>query len=357
MTTRLDVSRHLQLSPGAPTKTFVLDVHADDPATYLAELAGQADTVEPTDDAFLFHLVVPSGDFWVDQLDERFWSFHTDMPAADAKRYLNAHIESRRDLDWVWLPSQHLQDVWPGARARGVRTDFRGRRFLSTNDAAQDLRLQASGSDAAQLLDYIASNDRWKAAVSLQGVQVELSDTDLGVLTEAVHRMGRFSVSGDSFEFHVQFVRHVVQRYRNFVTACEERSFRWTAFDEAGEDGGGTVSGSPITMRFSRPIPDLDGFLDELFSARQPIRLWGIPTIEDGFASIEAVDLHVGQRLRIDIGRDWLRVYLNAGSCGNTVARMVSNLQHRFDGALRLVDEQLAEALTGHAGALGNHRN
>jgi hypothetical protein len=51
---------------------------------------------------------------------------------------------------------------------------------------------------------------------------------------------------------------------------------------------------------------------------------------------VGAVDLHVGQRIGIELGHDWMRVYLHAGSCGNTVARLISNLQTRFDGALTL---------------------
>jgi hypothetical protein len=52
-------------------------------------------------------------------------------------------------------------------------------------------------------------------------------------------------------------------------------------------------------------------------------------------------DLHVGQQLRFDIAPDWLRVYLFKGGCGNTVARLASNLQHHFDGALSIVDDEL----------------
>jgi hypothetical protein len=37
-------------------------------------------------------------------------------------------------------------------------------------------------------------------------------------------------------------------------------------------------------------------------------------------------------------------VYLERGNCGNTVARLISNLQHHFDGALFLVDPELDAA-------------
>jgi hypothetical protein len=75
-----------------------------------------------------------------------------------------------------------------------------------------------------------------------------------------------------------------------------------------------------------------------------PQRLWGQPAVAEGEALVEAVDLHVGQRIGIELGHDWMRVYLHAGSCGNTVARLISNLQTRFDGALALTHPSLRDA-------------
>jgi hypothetical protein len=82
----------------------------------------------------------------------------------------------------------------------------------------------------------------------------------------------------------------------------------------------------------------------ELTASREPFRLWGLASVRRGIAEVEAVDLHVGQTLQLDIGSRWMRVYLYEGSCGNTVARLVSNLQHRFDGALTLKDVDLDAA-------------
>jgi len=63
-----------------------------------------------------------------------------------------------------------------------------------------------------------------------------------------------------------------------------------------------------------------------------PFRLWGEAEIAaDGIGSVEAVDLHVGQRLSIDVTVDGVRLYLPEGTCGNTIVRLVTNLQHRFD--------------------------
>ncbi len=107
------------------------------------------------------------------------------------------------------------------------------------------------------------------------------------------------------------------------------------------------MRGAPIMIEFSQPIPDMSLFLDELLSSRDPFRLWGLAEdLGEDTVAVEAVDLHVGQTLRLDITPRWLRVYLKAGGCGNSVARLATNLQHRFDGALRLVLDELQDALS-----------
>ncbi len=347
--TRSRLADRLLLAPTNPTKSFVLDVHTDDPDGYLADLVG-AENVERTQDASLFGVHVEEGDFWVDQLDGRFWSFHTDMPSVDARRFLHAHVENRRDLDWMWLPSEHLRYLSLRAAARQVRTEFSGQQLLGPDVATSRLRLQATGAGARELLDYLAENDDYKSAVSLDKIQVEVGDYDLGVLNEAVSRLGQFAASGNSLELHMQFVRNVVVRYGSFVRTLEQKAIKWSALGPPGEEAGGTVSGQPVVIRFSRRVSDLERFTYELLASRAPFRLWGWPSFEvdddaGPVAHVDAVDLHVGQRLRMDIGSDWMRVYLEHGSCGNTVARLLSNLQHRFDSALWLVDPSLQEGL------------
>ena len=296
----------------------------------------------------------------MDRLDERFWTFHTIMPSAAAGGWLRERVESRRDTDWMWLPSAHLRYIAPGAVSHRVRTEFDGARLVSSEDAAQDLRVQLTGSHAEQLLDQIAEMPHYRHAVSFHSIEVVLDDPDLGTLREAVKRSGIFAAHGEDFAHHAQFVRTVIGRYARLVEDIEELALRFSP--NSGTEGtdetfavesrdlptGASFFGAPIGIRFSRQIADLPRFCEELFSARAPFRLWGRPVLTEESAVVDAVDLHVGQRLGMEVGRDWMRVYLHAGSCGNTIARMVSNLQASFDSALSLSHSELQEAAGLH---------
>ena len=353
MSARASLARYLPMDSSVPLKTFVIEVHTDEPESYLEDLAGRHN-VEPTADVFLSRVDVPGdhGVFWVDRLNPRFWMFHTVLPALAAGAWLNEKIETRRDLDWMWLPSDHLRRISPGALSRKVRTVFTGERLVGPDDAAQDLKVQLTGRNAERLLDQISALDSYRSAISFDGIEVLVDDPDLGMLREAVKRHGSFAVSGDSFVHHAQFVRAVVDRYARLVEEVERLALRFEPLVGGrgqavrGDEGGASYSGMPIGIRFSRRISDLQQFCAELFNARTPFRLWGQAIIADEMATVDAVDLHIGQRLRIDVGVDWMRVYIRAGSCGNTVARLVSNLQSRFDGALVLTHEGLADAVT-----------
>lgn len=345
MITRAQVSDELTMSAAAPTQTYVLEVHAEAGPDLLGEMVGR-ENVRETDDAYLFGAQVNDGTFWVDQIDDRFWSFHTaDLSARDARSVLKSGVNSRRDIDWMWLPSAHLRNLWPGAVTKRVQTSFRGSQLVSSESPVRDLRVRLAGRNADQLLSFIEGSDDYRASVSFDSVQASILDPDFGYVEEAVARGGRFAVSGDSLELHLQFVRAVVARYRRLITLCEQRVIDFEPFDHTEDDGGGTFTGSPIVVDFSRDIPNLEDFLAVLLSSREPFRLWGIPQIEGSHAEVEAVDLHMGQRLRLEFGDQWMRVYLQPHSCGNTVVRLVSNLQHAFDGALSFRDPELEAAL------------
>jgi hypothetical protein len=329
VTTRADLSWQVPLDGGTPAKTFVLEVHTESADDYLQEIAVDC-LVEPTEDAYLSRVQTPAGDFWVDRLISRFWTFHTVMPSAPAADWLKNLVESRRDTDWMWLPSAHLRNVAPSARPRKVRTEFTGTRLVSADDAAQDLKVQLTGSHAERLLDEIADLPQYRSAVSFNTIEVDLYDSELGALSENVRRWGAFAARGDDFTRHAQFVRTVVGRYADLIESVEALAIDFRPIQNTArpitddESSGATYTGSPIGIQFSRQIPDLPAFCDELFSSRAPFRLWGRTNIVDDSALVDVVDLHVGQRLTMEVGRDWMRVYMRAGSCGNTVARLVS---------------------------------
>lgn len=342
---RATLAERFEDSVSIPAKTFVLEAHApDEPDQFLSELVGADGRLTPTEDAYLHILRQGDLEFWVDHLDKRFWSFHTWSSAVEARRYLKEQVERRRDLDWTWLPSDHLSHLWPSTRPKYLRCDFRGEDFLPEHSLARRLQIGILGENTDELIKLIANHSEYASAISVDQAAVRAVDPAFGMVDEAVNRTGRFIAKGDSFAFHQELISGVVSRYRRFVEMIEQRLLKWAPLD----NGGATLQGGPVTIQLSRPIEDLEAFVGELFSCREPFRLWGVPVIADGAAEVDAVDLHVGQRLRFEITATWIRIFLYDGGCGNSIARLVSNLQHRYDASVTLFQEDLAAALQGN---------
>jgi len=346
---RGDLADVLPLSRAQPPlRTVVLEAHSEDPPELLAELEGVTG-VTATDDAHLHRLSTLDGDVFADTLDPRFWSLHTRMTDSFVRRLVQPSVQRRRDLDRLWLPTQHLTAAWPAAERTGVHVAFDASR-LDPDGATSATRLNLTGRAVGTTFDLLSGLPDGGRGVlsSVDRVALRVEDADAGHVDEAVNRGGTFLARGDSFALHQAFVEDVVRRYRALVETVEERRLVFTPGPSS--EGGGAMWGDVVSLAFSRPITDLQHWLDELFSSREPFRLWGQPEIDDDdddVASVEAVDLHVGQRLSIDVTVDGMRLYLPEGTCGNTVVRLVSNLQHFFDNRLAFTEPALQQLLEG----------
>ena len=107
---------------------------------------------------------------------------------------------------------------------------------------------------------------------------------------------------------------------------------RW----DSSPDVGASFTGDVVHIAFGQPVPSLEKFAEGLFSNRDPFRLWAIPRwVSDRWIEAEAVDLHVGTQMRMDMTPNYVRIYLPDSACGNTVVRLVANLQHRYDATVQ----------------------
>ena len=213
------------------------------------------------------------------------------------------------------------------------KSDFEGDDLLPTVGVrARRLRVKLEGDEADQAFAELSGIERYRHATALTSVATRISAPKLGRVDELAHYRGRFVTLGDSFELHVGFVSGAILRYREMVQSIESRfRFAW----EGSEERGVTFDGEVLSVDLGRPLADLDRFLDGLFSCRDPFRLWAVPRmVSEWFVEAEVVDLHIGERFRMEITPDRLRLLLPSAVCGNTVLRLIANLQHRFDATV-----------------------
>ncbi len=281
-----------------------------------------------TKDAALALVEHADGGMVVDVVDPRFWLVHVPGTSAWADELVSGAIRRSIDLDWAWLPTSHLDKIQDAGRTRWFKSDFSADELLGEQaSGARRLKVQLEGQNADKLRRIIGSLPDYRGANSLTGLAVEIETAD-GVVREAAHYRGSFKVAGDSFDAHQAFLSTVASRYGEAVRRVEsEAAIGWEA-----ADSGFRLSGGVIEIRLTTPIERPLAFAELLLAAKDPFRLWGVPTpVADDYAEAEVVDLHIGKVFRLDVLTDSLRLYLDNGVCGNTVFRLLANLQHRYD--------------------------
>jgi hypothetical protein len=321
-------------------KSRLLEAHAPEPSSdgvahLLTSVASDADlAVEAIGDS-LWALVGTEDAFLIDALNPRFWLLHSTAPADRLRRLLRRHLLLSSRLDQAWFSSEQLQRL-EGER-RWVRSSFNSD-TLQPNESGgvvpRRWKVQVEGENPEELLELVSQQPRYRAGAALTAVASLLHEPGAGSVEVAADYQGGFVASGTDFHLVAGLLWRTLDSYETYVRGLEA-SYRLGT--TATEEMGMTIEGDVAMIEFPHAVQDLDALVTNLFTCREPFRLWAVPhEVAEGQWEANAVDLHVGHPLRFEITSSWLRVLLSPDTCGNTLARLVANLQHRFDARTHL---------------------
>lgn len=275
---------------------------------------------------------------YIDKLDDRFWSIHTLATSDISDRVVGNLIYPRfTDLDHSWLASQFLEGIGKAREAtfRAFSVKYRDK-FKEVvggqEDRVEGLSMRLWGETASEVLETLKSDNNISKSTTLSNVGIRKEYHEKRLLSDITYK-SRFTVRGESIEGHFRHLRDIMGDYSESLEKIEEEFSMHTDKRASGT----FIGGEPIFIDFDRPIRDLEGFVDELFSSTQPFRLWGLKDeIEDDYYNIAGVDLHTGDKVTFEVSPDWMRVYLPENSCGNIILRLYTNIQHYFDSKASL---------------------
>lgn len=319
-------------------KSRLIEAHPPEPSSegaghMLASLAEDANVkVEQLDDD-LWALVASDDTFFVDALNSRFWLLHSTARQQDVQRLLSRYLLPNPRVDSAWLGSRQLRDV--EGDHRWVKTSFSSTLLQPDGEGAdvpRRLKAQVEIESADEFLRFLAESELYTAGAVLTAVGTVLHGDELGVARVVADYKGTFMSTGSSFHLVAGMLWRALDRYEKYVKDLEE-AFRLEA--TAVDDLGLEIDGEVALIELPRRVDDLDSLVENLFTCKEPFRLWAVPRkVSDFQWEANAVDLHVGHPLRLEISPDWIRVMLGPDTCGNTLARLVANLQHRFDARI-----------------------
>jgi hypothetical protein len=329
-------------------KSYLIEANVDPEETehaglvaFLARSDFQAKAL-PTDDRTLHRVRLgrKGAEFWLDTLDPRFWILHTLEDAYLADQSVRSWVLNTVRLDAFWIPTRELQSwVAEAGVVRSVTAKFSVATGLYRDTVPDEEFLDesfvfkiGSSHDALirwreyQRVDPLAQSlAMWSAKLIRRDAQRDL------VAVDDVTAAGKVTARGDSFRLHQEVLTGLKNRYAKMIRDWEERyRLGWKATSR----GGMIPFGEAVIIHWpaSGDGNEAEALAQVLCSGAEPYRLYGLPVRQGPIRySVRAVDLHTGDKIRMEIAPGFLRVYLTESACGNVIARLLTNLQHFHD--------------------------
>jgi hypothetical protein len=296
----------------------------------------------------------------IEEIDGRHPVFYTTMPADDSDRWVRNTVDTNPWLDRLWLSSTILYELWRYVQRtvpshRYVRLGFEHEAWYEA--AASTAPEVDTGDDAGG--DISDDDDADVVQVERRRSRVQLTER-LGVLEDRLpaltqlydplhslvqlqmpsggrgghllHFDGKATNRSDSFLEHRSTVAFVLGLYRRTTEAAEDRL--WVETTDAGGDGF-RIEGAPVVVQFRQALatPTFNRFVDLGLRRRTSrFRIGGFvqrrgPTK----VQLAAIDRHLWQPFLMEATNQQLMAVLPHGTCGNTIHRLVTNVQRFLD--------------------------
>lgn len=342
-----------RLTTRALSKAFLLETSRNGTAVDVVTALGRDADLSAVDSTlYRMRLKQDPADWALVEIeDDRYPIIYTLVPSDIANRRVSAIVSDTPGLDRAWFSASMFLSLWDVVR-RGF-PPHRFSRIVFEHESVYQ-RYEGPGDDIEETAEDDDSEDERFAEIERRRARIQVSER-IGKLHEAVlpwkgsydplasivqlripapgrggHDVffdGRFTNRGESMSAFRQTVRDVLSIYRASTEAVEAES--WPR-DPGIEDGPYGSIGAPLLIKFGEELDQdvFDRWIASLRRKNNRFRLWGKPLSRGpGKVHFYAVDHHLWQPVDIEITRAHLYALLPKGTCGNTVHRLVTNVQ------------------------------
>lgn len=301
----------------------------------------------------------------LESLDERHPVFYTTLDAKDSNKWIRQVVDPNPWLDRLWLSSPILFELWKYVERNTSATRYASLGFEhearyetslgpnETSDETVDTEGLADDNDEPADDEVTPSRtERRKSGIKLTERLSVLREKlpQLRDLYDPMHSLvqlqipsggrgghllyhdGRATNRSESFVEHRQEVTKVLRLYRRVTELSEDRL--WVDTNQVGVDGL-EISGAPVTIRFRQPLsePTFRRFVDLGLRRRTSLFRIGGYITERGPTKVHvaAIDRHLWQPFLLEATSRQIMAVLPRGTCGNTIHRLVTNVQRLLD--------------------------
>lgn len=301
-----------------------------------------AEILEIDPELFMIQTENTHGSGWLffDIHDDRFWTIFS----LAGSEFFNAAISElqRSDgggLDRLWIPTGQVEEIGEMGRYEGVKISYGANEvfpdeFIDENLLFSDLNINGSGNSAKRLYDTLKSTEELDEFLALSRIKIRREEGSNWVRESVTNKGSLTTRGGNDISLHIATVEQVKDIYSSLLTSIEDHH----VIDAEQRDRGARSRGAPISIEFSKPVPDVEEFLSHVVNARDPFRLMGhVRKTGPQAFKVEGLDAHNGDKISLEMSEEWIRLYLYDDACGNTALRLFTNIQQYYDPAAELV--------------------
>jgi len=315
------------------------------------------------DDAAFYRVRDSKGEFgFLEPLSARHLAVHSTKETVRADNAVRSTVRATAQLDFAWLAGTTFQTIWqhlilPQMPDRFVTLKFKHQaRFEDTLWDERDEEDIDDEEDFEEPIERRAStlaitersNQIARFLPQLQTYHSPFKAIRTLRIPAAEERggydfwsWGKVTYRAPTFRDGRSQVLSITRLYEQTTRIIEERLWflgEKTTLRDGGESM--TLTGAPVTLTFDPPLPlsTFQNFITTTFERGQgPLRLWGNPIyLGERKVHIYGIDLHLWKRIYMEITPRRMMLVLPQGTCGNTVHRLVTNVQRYLDPAVEV---------------------
>ncbi|GGS79178.1 hypothetical protein GCM10010156_42450 [Planobispora rosea] len=286
----------------------------------------------------------------IERIGNRYLSFYTLLPSSESDRLVRKAVAANPMIDHLWLSSQSFHALW-----NHVRSTNSGKRYgkiTFEHESIYDFPDDELEDGEPSHFEDEKRASRFTMVDRLDVIEAQMeplretyaplaSITHLRIPAAArgghdLYYDGKVTNRSDSFLDHRATLLNVVDMYKRLTATVEEKL--WTSSSTTG--GGDFVLNNAVAeLVFSQPLSE-DTFrrwVISLFNNRRNrFRISGFHTwLSDRKVHANAIDQHLWQPIILEMTNERLIAVLPEGTCGNTINRLVSNIQRFVDPKVR----------------------
>lgn len=291
----------------------------------------------------------------IEVLSSRHLAIHSIGQTKSIDSSIRHTVLQSSKLDFAWLAGNYLQLVWEALIRERMTTRFVTFKFetesrfeglpsQNLSDEDEDVNEEEIEFDYLERRSSLLSLTERVEKISrflpdLQRIHPPFKAIKMLRIPDGTYpggyefwNWGKVTYRSPSFRNGRSYLNEITKYYQRATEALEKRVWfnaEVTQLKNIGE--GISFTGTPILFYFPQPLPQetFINFVDNTFEKNQgPFRLWGNPIrLSEKKVHVYGIDMHLWERIYLELTPRRFLAVLPEGTCGNTIHRLVSNIQ------------------------------